>query len=53
VARAPDAPSLFLIPSAIARRTEHTFVDLVRDGKIEQVAVGRGVQKGELVEVFG
>jgi RND family efflux transporter MFP subunit len=48
-----DAPSLFVPPSAIATTTERTFVDRVRDGKIDQVAVGRGVQMGDLVEVFG
>jgi RND family efflux transporter MFP subunit len=48
-----DAPSLFVPPSAIATTTERTFVDRVRDGKIEQVTVGRGVQMGDMVEVFG
>ena len=48
-----DAPSLFVPPSAIATTTERTFVDRVRDGKIEQVTVGRGVAMGDVVEVFG
>jgi RND family efflux transporter MFP subunit len=48
-----DTPSLFVPPSAIATTTERTFVDRVRDGKIEQVTVGRGVQMGDLVEIFG
>ena len=48
-----DAPSLFVPPSAIATTTERTFVDRVRDGKIEQVTVGRGASMGDLVEVFG
>jgi len=48
-----EAPSLFVPPSAIATTTERTFVDRVRDGKIEQVTVGRGVPMGDLVEVFG
>jgi len=48
-----DAPSLFVPPSAIATTTERTFVDRVRDGKIEQVTVARGAQMGDLVEVFG
>jgi membrane fusion protein (multidrug efflux system) len=48
-----DAPSLFVPPSAIATTTERTFVDRVRDGKIEQVPVGRGVAVGDLVEAFG
>src|SRR5205814_4850879 len=48
-----DAPSLFVPPSAIATTTERTFVDRVRDGKVEQLTVGRGVAMGDLVEVFG
>jgi len=48
-----DAPSLFVPPSAIATTTERTFVDRVKDGKIEQVVVARGAVMGELVEVFG
>lgn len=48
-----DAPSLFVPPSAIATTTERTFVDRVKDGKIEQVVVGRGAAMGDLVEVFG
>ena len=48
-----DAPSIFVPASAIATTTERTFVDRVRDGKIEQVTVARGVAMGELVEVFG
>jgi RND family efflux transporter MFP subunit len=48
-----DAPSSFVPPSAIVTTTDRTFVDRVRDGKIEQVPVGRGVAMGELVEVFG
>jgi RND family efflux transporter MFP subunit len=48
-----DAPSLFVPPTAIATTTERTFVDRVRDGKIEQVTVGRGATMGDVVEVFG
>jgi RND family efflux transporter MFP subunit len=48
-----EKPSLFVPPSAIATTTERTFVDRVRDGKIEQVVVARGVAMGEIVEVFG
>lgn len=48
-----SSPSLFVPPSAIATTTERTYVDRVRDGKIEQVTVSRGVQMGDLVEVFG
>jgi membrane fusion protein (multidrug efflux system) len=48
-----DAPSLFVPQSAITTTTERTFVDRVRDGKIEQVPVGRGVAMGDLVEAFG
>jgi hypothetical protein len=45
--------TLFVPPSAIATTTERTFVDRVRDGKIEQVTVGRGVPMADVVEVFG
>ena len=48
-----EAPSLFVPPSAIATTTERTFVDRVKDGKIEQVTVGRGATMGDVVEVFG
>jgi len=48
-----DTPSLFVPPSAIATTTERTFVDRVRDGKIEQVTVARGAAMGDAVEVFG
>ena len=48
-----EAPSLFVPPSAIATTTERTFVDRVKDGKVEQVTVGRGAPMGDLVEVFG
>ena len=47
------SPSLFVPPSAIATTTERTYVDRVRDGKIEQVTVARGVPMGNLAEVFG
>ena len=47
------APSLFVPPGAIAPTTEKTYVDRVRDGKVEQVGVGRGVPMGDRVEVFG
>jgi len=48
-----DQPSLFVPATAIVQTTEKTYVDRVRDGAIEQVAVQRGVAAGDLVEVFG
>jgi RND family efflux transporter MFP subunit len=48
-----SGPSLLVPASAIAQTTEKTFVDRVRDGVVDQVAVQRGAADGELVEVFG
>ncbi len=45
--------SLFVPPSAIVQSTERTYVDRVKDGTVEQVAVQRGATQGDLVEVFG
>jgi RND family efflux transporter MFP subunit len=47
------APSLFVPPSAIAQSTERTFVVRVTGDVVEQVPVQRGINQGELVEVFG
>lgn len=47
------APSLFVPATAVVESSEKTFVDRVRGGKIEQVAVRRGRAMGEMVEVFG
>ena len=47
------APSLFVPPTAVVQTTERTFVDRVKDGKLEQVTVQRGATMGDLVEVFG
>jgi hypothetical protein len=46
-------PSLLVPPGAVVETTEKTFVDRVRDGVIEQVAVRRGRAAGDLIEVFG
>ena len=48
-----DAATLFVPPTAIVQTTERTFVDRVKDGKVEQVVVQRGSTMGDLVEVFG
>ena len=48
-----DTPSLFVPASAIVQTTEKTFVDRVADGAVEQVAVQRGAQLKDRVEVFG
>ncbi|TXH23642.1 MAG: efflux RND transporter periplasmic adaptor subunit [Elusimicrobia bacterium] len=47
------APSLLVPVSAVVRTTERTFVDRVRDGVVEQVAVQFGLPQSERVEVFG
>jgi RND family efflux transporter MFP subunit len=48
-----DTPSLFVPTSAVVQTTEKTYVDRVKNGTIEQVAVKRGVVLKDLVEVFG
>ncbi len=48
-----DAPSLFVPATAVARTTEHTYVDRVRDGIIEQVNVEPGIAVEEKMEIFG
>jgi RND family efflux transporter MFP subunit len=48
-----DAPSLFVPPSAVVQTTEKTYVDRVKDGTVEQVAVQRGMAIKDRVEVFG
>jgi RND family efflux transporter MFP subunit len=48
-----ETPSLFVPPSAIVQTTEKTYVDRVRDGAVEQVAVQRGTALKDRVEVFG
>jgi RND family efflux transporter MFP subunit len=45
--------SLFVPPSAIAQTTDKTYVDRVRDDKIEIVPVQRGAALKDRVEVFG
>jgi hypothetical protein len=47
------APSLFVPLSAVVQSTDKTFVDRVKDGTIEQVAVERGAVLKESVEIFG
>jgi RND family efflux transporter MFP subunit len=47
------APSLFVPASAVVQTTEKTFVDRVREGAIEQVAVQRGTTLKDRQEVFG
>jgi RND family efflux transporter MFP subunit len=48
-----DEPSLFVPVSAIVQTTRTTYVDRVRGGAIEQVAVQRGTALKDRVEVFG
>jgi len=46
-------PTLFVPISAIARKTEATFVIRIRDGSTEWVNVQTGEQDGKSIEVFG
>lgn len=48
-----EAPSLFVPASAVVESAEATFVERVRQGKVERVPVHRGSTMGDLVEVFG
>ena len=48
-----EAPSLFVPDSAVVETAESTFVERVRQGKVERVPVHRGSTLGDLVEVFG
>ena len=48
-----NSPSLFVPASAVVDTAEATFVERVRQDKIERVPVHRGSTMGELVEVFG
>lgn len=48
-----STPSLLVPASAVVRTTERTFVDRVRGGVVEQVAVQPGLPQGDRVEVFG
>ena len=41
------------LTSAVVQTTDKTYVDRVKSGAIDQVAVQRGVVLKELVEVFG
>jgi RND family efflux transporter MFP subunit len=45
--------SLFVPPSAVAQTTERTYVLRVKDGRLEQVVVTRGVATSGRLEVFG
>jgi RND family efflux transporter MFP subunit len=47
-----EAPSLFVPPSAIVQTPEKTYVDRVKNGAVDQVAVQRGVALKDQVEVF-
>lgn len=47
-----QAPTLFVPASAIVQTTDKTYVDRVKDGAIDQVAVQRGVVVKDKVEVF-
>jgi RND family efflux transporter MFP subunit len=46
-------PSLFVPASAVVQATDKTFIDRIKDGEVEQVAVQRGAVVKDSVEVFG
>lgn len=48
-----EVPSLFVPASAVVESAEATFVERVRQGKVERVPVHRGSTMGDLAEVFG
>jgi membrane fusion protein (multidrug efflux system) len=48
-----DYPSLFVPASAVVDTAEATFVECVRQGKVERVPVRRGSTMANLIEVFG
>jgi membrane fusion protein (multidrug efflux system) len=48
-----DSPSPFVPPTAVVDTAEATFVECVRQGKVQRVPVHRGATMGNLVEVFG
>jgi membrane fusion protein, multidrug efflux system len=48
-----DSPSLFVPASAVVDTAEATFVECVRQDKVERVPVRRGSTMGSLVEVIG
>src|SRR6266481_536393 len=48
-----DSPSIFVPASAVVDTAEATFVERVRQEKVERVPVHRGSTMGDLVEVFG
>jgi RND family efflux transporter MFP subunit len=47
------SPSLFVPASAVVDTSEASFVERVRQGKVEHVPVRRGSTMGDLIEVFG
>jgi multidrug efflux pump subunit AcrA (membrane-fusion protein) len=48
-----EALALFVPASAVVETAEASFVERVRQGKVEHVPVRRGSTMGDLVEVFG
>ncbi len=48
-----ETPSLFVPASAVVETAEATFVERVREGRVERIPVHRGSTMGDLVEVFG
>jgi membrane fusion protein, multidrug efflux system len=48
-----NIPTLFVPASAVVEAMEMTFVEVVRDGRVQRIAVKRGRTEKNLVEVFG
>jgi membrane fusion protein (multidrug efflux system) len=48
-----DSASLFVPVSAVMDTAEATFVERVRQGKVDRLPVHRGATMGNLIEVFG
>lgn len=46
-------PTLLVPSSAVVATTQNTFVDLIRNGRIQRISVRRGFTIGNLVEIFG
>jgi RND family efflux transporter MFP subunit len=48
-----EAPSLFVPASAVVQTPDKTYVDRVKNGVVDQLAVQRGVALKDQIEVFG
>lgn len=48
-----DIPTLFVPAAAVVESMESMFIQVVRNDRVQKVAVKRGKMEGNLVEVFG